>query len=109
MPARFASDSDRSAQPRGVPSPVRSLRSRLIAAFLIATLLPLAATIWVTTSLLERSLGYTTTRELDGLSRTLEATVRQFYERERQSLKADAQAGAIHGASYNGGGDGWPD
>ena len=51
------------------------LRNRLIAAFLAATVLPLAATIWITTSLLDRSLGYATTGELDRLSRTLEATV----------------------------------
>ena len=72
---------------------MRSLRSRLIVAFLIATILPLAATLWVTTSLLERSLGYATTRELDDLSRTLEGTMRQFYDRERNSLKTDALAG----------------
>ena len=49
--------------------------ARLIAAFIIATLMPLGATIWITTSLLERSLGYATTEELDRLSRTLEGTV----------------------------------
>ena len=40
---------------------MRSLRAKLIAAFVVATLLPLGATIWITTSLLERSLGYATT------------------------------------------------
>ena len=50
---------------------MRSLRAKLIAAFIIATLMPLGATIWITTSLLERSLGYATTEELDRLSRTL--------------------------------------
>ena len=69
------------------------LRNRLIAAFLAATVLPLAATIWITTSLLDRSLGYATTGELDRLSRTLEATVRQFYQRERDAIKQDAIAG----------------
>ena len=54
---------------------MHSLRTRLIAAFVIATSLPLAATIWITMSLLERSLGYATTEELDRLSRTLEETV----------------------------------
>jgi nitrogen fixation/metabolism regulation signal transduction histidine kinase len=69
------------------------LRTRLIVAFLFATVLPLSATIWITTSLLDRSLGYATTDELDRLSRTLEATVRQFYQREREALKQDALAG----------------
>ena len=63
---------------------MHSLRSRLIAAFLAATMLPLAATIWITASLLDRSLGYATTEELDRLSRTLKSTVRQFYQRERE-------------------------
>ena len=71
------------------------LRNRLIAAFLFATVLPLAATIWITTSLLERSLGYATTEELDHLSRTLEYTVRQFYQRERDALRAEALAGRV--------------
>ena len=46
------------------------LRTRLILAFLAATTLPLAATVWITTSLLNQSLGYATTGELDRLSRT---------------------------------------
>lgn len=76
------------------------LRTRLIIAFLAATTLPLAATVWITTSLLGQSLGYATTGELDRLSRTLEATVRQFYQRERETLKQDALAGRITGTTY---------
>jgi two-component system nitrogen regulation sensor histidine kinase NtrY len=80
---------------------VRSLRTRLIAAFLVATLVPLGATIWITMSLLERSLGYATTEELDGLSRTLEATVRRFYERERQALERDAKAARLAATTFD--------
>jgi len=76
------------------------LRTRLILAFLAATALPLAATVWITTSLLDQSLGYATTGELDRLSRTLEATTRQFYQREREALKQDALAGRATPASY---------
>jgi two-component system, NtrC family, nitrogen regulation sensor histidine kinase NtrY len=79
---------------------VRSLRARLILAFIVATLLPLGATMWITTSLLERSLGYATTQELDRLSRALESTARQFYQREREALKADAQAGRAVATAY---------
>ena len=79
---------------------MQSLRNRLIAAFLIATILPLAATIAITTSLLERSLGYATTEELDGLSRTLEETVRQFYQREREALRQDAAMGRATPTAY---------
>ena len=72
---------------------MHSLRNRLIVAFVIATVLPLAATIAITMSLLDSSLGYATTEELDGLSRTLEETVRQFYQREREALRQDAAIG----------------
>jgi two-component system nitrogen regulation sensor histidine kinase NtrY len=86
------------------------LRNRLIAAFLASTLLPLAATVWITTSLLDRSLGYATTGELDRLSRTLEATVRQFYQREREALKQDALAGRTNPTMYAIGESArWPD
>src|SRR6187431_2867261 len=77
------------------------LRTRLIVAFLLATVLPLAATVWITTSLLDRSLGYATTGDLDHLSRTLEATVRQLYQRERDALKQDAVAGRVEPIAYS--------
>ena len=76
------------------------LRNRLIAAFLAATVLPFAATLWISTSLLDRSLAYATTGELDRLSRTLEGTVRQFYQREREALKQDAQTGGAVAVRY---------
>jgi nitrogen fixation/metabolism regulation signal transduction histidine kinase len=76
------------------------LRTRLILAFLAATILPFAATVWITTSLLDRSLGYATTGELDRLSRTLETTVRQFYQREREALKQDVDAGRAVPVKY---------
>ena len=76
------------------------LRNRLILASLAATALPLAATVWITTTLLDRSFGYATTGELDRLSRTLEATVRQFYQRERDALKSDALAGRVTPTQY---------
>jgi signal transduction histidine kinase len=70
-----------------------TLRSRLIVAFLVSTLVPLGATIWITTTLLDRSLRYATTGEIDRLSRTLETTAKRFYQREREALKEDALAG----------------
>jgi nitrogen fixation/metabolism regulation signal transduction histidine kinase len=77
-----------------------TLRNRLIAAFLASTLLPLAATVWITTTLLDRSLRYATTGELDRLSRTLETTAKQFYQRERDALKQDALAGRTRPTIY---------
>ncbi len=76
------------------------LRNRLIAAFLAWTALPLVATVWITTSLLDRSLSYATTSDLEDLSRTLEASVRQFYQRERDAVKEDAQAGRLAPTIY---------
>src|SRR5688572_20255584 len=79
---------------------MQSLRTRLIAAFGVATLLPLAATIWVSTLLLQRSLAYATTDDLDALSGTLEATVRQFYQRERDVLRQDTANGRVRPTQY---------
>ena len=76
------------------------LRTRLIVAFLLATVLPLGATVWITTSLIDRSLGFATTGELDRLSRTLEETVRQFYQRERDALKQDVVTGRATPTSF---------
>jgi two-component system nitrogen regulation sensor histidine kinase NtrY len=69
------------------------LRKRLIIAFLAATVIPLAATLWIATALLDRSLAHTTTKELDELSKSLEQTAREFYQQARQDLKEDAVAG----------------
>ncbi len=92
------------------PRRVNRLRNRLIAAFLAATVLPFAATIWISTSLLDRSLAYATTGELDRLSRTLEATVRQFYQREREALKQDALTGRAMPTTYGvADAAGWPE
>jgi two-component system nitrogen regulation sensor histidine kinase NtrY len=89
---------------------VRRLRYRLIAAFLAATALPLAATVWIATSLLDRSLSYSPTGELDRLSRTLEGTARQFYQREREILKADVSAGRLTPTRYTTGSTpAWPE
>jgi nitrogen fixation/metabolism regulation signal transduction histidine kinase len=79
---------------------LRALRNRLIAAFVVATILPLTATVWIATSLIERSLGYATTRDIDRLSRTLEDTARQFYHREREALRQEALAGRVAPAVY---------
>ncbi len=72
-----------------------SLRARLILIFLVATLAPLAATWWITTSLLEQSLAYSSTDQLDRLSKTLELTGRELYQNARESLKHDVET---HGA-----------
>jgi two-component system nitrogen regulation sensor histidine kinase NtrY len=88
---------------------VNRLRNRLIAAFLAATVLPFAGTVWITTTLLDRSLAYATTGDLDRLSHTLETTLRQFYQREREALKQDALAGRMPPTRYAGNAAAWPE
>lgn len=72
---------------------MRTLRSQLIVAFVVATLVPLGAAMWIASSLLDRSLGFATTQDLDALSRRLEDTGRLFYQREREALVRDVRAG----------------
>jgi nitrogen fixation/metabolism regulation signal transduction histidine kinase len=67
-----------------------SLRARLILIFIGATVLPLVATWWLTTTLLEQSLSYSSTDQLDRLSKVTEQTGRQLYQHVRDSLKAGA-------------------
>ena len=69
------------------------LRHRLIAIFLLATLVPLAGTVWIVRSLLEHSLSYSTTAELDQISQALEKTGRELYQRTRENLKHAAETG----------------
>jgi two-component system, NtrC family, nitrogen regulation sensor histidine kinase NtrY len=78
------------------------LRNRLIVVFLIATLAPLGVTVWVTTLLLGQSLRFAaeSRTQLDEVSRSLELTGREFYQRACTSLKSDANAGRIPAKKY---------
>ena len=71
------------------------LRNRLILIFLVATLAPLAATIWITTSLLEESIDTSSTIRLDTLSKSLKGTARGLYERASDDLQRKARATGI--------------
>jgi two-component system, NtrC family, nitrogen regulation sensor histidine kinase NtrY len=64
------------------------LRNRLILVFGFATLAPLLITAWIWVSLLNLSLA--PTKELDQVSKSLEKTGRELYQRARESLKTDA-------------------
>jgi len=88
---------------------VNRLRNRLIGIFLAATLAPLAATLWITTSLLDRSLSYSSTGELDRLSRSLQRTGKELYQRACDGLKNDALSGRLPSARYAASGQAqWP-
>ena len=71
------------------------LRTRLIAVFLLATLLPLGLTLWTSLSLLERSLELAPVDKLDGLSQSLEKTGRELYQQARVSLRRDVAEGRV--------------
>jgi nitrogen fixation/metabolism regulation signal transduction histidine kinase len=74
---------------------MNAIRTRLILIFLAATLAPLGVTLWVTKALLEHSLSYSSTHELDQLSNTLQQFGRNFYRREQALLDADVRAGRL--------------
>ena len=76
------------------------LRNKLILIFLGATLLPLLATLWITSAGSKYLLDFSTTRELDALSQSLEQTGRRFYERAMEDLKQRAARGGAPSAEY---------
>ena len=77
------------------------LRSRVILAFLAATLVPVALTWWTSISLLDRSLELTPDRELDQLSKSLEKTAREVYQRARAGLREAVQNGKVQPTSFS--------
>jgi two-component system nitrogen regulation sensor histidine kinase NtrY len=79
---------------------VNQIRTKLVLIFLAATLAPLALTVWVTTALLEESVDTAATAELDTVSRLLNRTAREFYDRAKADLKRKAQAGDITPRRY---------
>jgi two-component system nitrogen regulation sensor histidine kinase NtrY len=74
---------------------VNRLRNRLILIFLAATLAPLAATVWITTSLLESSLDFSATGDLEVLAKQLQTTGHELYLRTRDDLKRRSDAGEL--------------
>ncbi len=71
------------------------LRHKLILAFLAATLVPLAASLWISTLLLEQSLELVVPDELDRLSKSLESVAREYYRQAREDLREEAASGKL--------------
>ena len=71
------------------------LRNRLILVFVVATIVPLALTLWFTVSLLDISLGLRPLAELDAVSKSLEQTGRELYHESCSVLRRDAAEGRI--------------
>jgi len=68
--------------------------------FLAAILAPLAATVWITASLLEQSIDYSSIGALDTISKSLQRTGKEFYQRACDGLKQRAQAGQAAPQKY---------
>ncbi len=69
------------------------LRNKLVLLFLGATIVPVLATVALTTALFNLSL--TPARDLDGISRSIEQTGSEYYEQARQTLRNEALSDAV--------------
>jgi len=77
------------------------LRNRLIVIFALATLAPLAVTAWIFASVASNAVTrWTSTAEVDQLSRSLQQTGLELYQRACQSLKDDVAAGRLSPHHY---------
>jgi nitrogen fixation/metabolism regulation signal transduction histidine kinase len=74
---------------------VHRLRHKLVLVFLAATLLPLGATLWMSSALMQRSLTFVPTGDADRLAASLEHVAREFYGQAREQLKTEAAAGRV--------------
>ena len=76
------------------------LRYRLILIFLAATLVPLAATMWLTTYLLEPTAFLRAADEVGKLSKALRLTGHALYQQACIDLKRRAQTGELQQEKY---------
>jgi nitrogen fixation/metabolism regulation signal transduction histidine kinase len=72
-----------------------SLRTRLALVFVAATLIPLGATVWLTTLLLNQSLRLSPVDQISELSRSLEKTGQKYYQQACEHLKSEALSGRL--------------
>jgi nitrogen fixation/metabolism regulation signal transduction histidine kinase len=74
------------------------LRNKLVLLFMGATIVPVLATVALTTTLFHLSL--TPARELDELSRSIEQTGKEYFQQARQTLRDNAKSGAVQGVHF---------
>jgi len=72
---------------------VNRLRTKLVLVFLAATLLPLAAILWMSSALMSRSLSFVSTGDAGALASSLEQVGREYYRQARQQLRTDVDSG----------------
>jgi two-component system, NtrC family, nitrogen regulation sensor histidine kinase NtrY len=73
------------------------LRTRLIAVFVLATVVPLGLTLWTTLRLVDSSLELAPLDELKSVTDALQQTGREVYREARESLRKDVADGRIEG------------
>jgi len=74
---------------------VNRLRHKLVLVFLAATLLPLAAVLWMSSALMSRSLAFISIDDVAVLAGSLEHVGREYYRQARQHLKDEALSGRL--------------
>jgi nitrogen fixation/metabolism regulation signal transduction histidine kinase len=79
---------------------VNRLRNRLVLIFLAATLVPLGATMWLTTSLLEPTAFLRAAGEVGKLSTSLRKTGHALYQQACIDIKRRAQTGGLQPDKY---------
>jgi two-component system nitrogen regulation sensor histidine kinase NtrY len=73
------------------------LRTRLIAVFVLATLLPLGLTLWTTVLLLERSFEIAPLQELESVTDALQQTGVELYQQAAELLRDEIAGGRAKG------------
>ena len=76
-----------------------SLRTRLALVFVAATLVPLGATLWLASILLDQSLRLRPSNQLTVLAESLERTGREYYRQACDQLRSDAGSGRLQPVS----------
>src|SRR5580700_10267568 len=74
------------------------LRNRLVLLFLGATIVPVLATVALTLALFDISL--TASRDLDGLSRSLQQTGLEYYQQAQKTLRDEALTGKVQPSHF---------
>jgi two-component system, NtrC family, nitrogen regulation sensor histidine kinase NtrY len=81
---------------------VNRLRWKLVLVFLAATLLPLAAILWASATLMQRSLAYVASDDTARLSSSLEQVAREYYRQVRDDLRDDVASGTVAPDRFDG-------
>lgn len=74
---------------------VNRLRNKLVLVFVAATIVPLAAILWMSSALMSSSLAFLSNEDVTTLATALERVGREYYRLAGQRLKSDVEAGRL--------------